>query len=353
MKTPLKQLVYRVARLVGLFALARAITKHDLRILAYHGFADGDELQFRPKLFISARTFKRRLSCLRRRGFLLISLDEAVVALRRGDLPQCAVVVTIDDGYASTETIAAPLLREFDCPATVYVTSYHAEKRTPVFDLVVGYLLWRSAGRLIELPNPGGVVQLDLTSKDMSEAALVRVLDLGRNARSETERADLCRRLGQACGVPYEEIVARGTFALMTPEAIARLAKSGVSIGLHTHRHRFPPRNLNECELELIENEERLSRWGAMPTRHFCYPSGVYSPDQWQLLERLGISSSTTCETGLVRVGDPPHGLKRFLDGEMVSDIEFDAEICGFAELVRRGAGLLRGARSGYSLVTR
>lgn len=353
MKTRLKQLVYSVARLVGLFALARTITRRELRILAYHGFAQGDELQFRPKLFISARTFKQRLSCLRRRGCLLISLDEAVVALRRGELPQGGVVVTIDDGYAATETIAAPLLREFDCPATVYVTSYHAEKRTPVFDLVVGYMLWRSAGKLVKLPHSGGETQFDLTSQAMRDAALLRVLDLGRSSQNESERTDLCRRLGQACGVSYEEIVSRGTFDLMTPEAIARLAKSGISIGLHTHRHRFPPGNLSECERELSDNQERLSTWGAQPTRHFCYPSGIYSPEQWQLLERFGILSSTTCETGSVRVGDPPHGLKRFLDGEMVSDIEFDAEICGFAELVRRGARLLKGIRGGSSLVTR
>jgi hypothetical protein len=31
--------------------------------------------------------------------------------------------------------------------------------------------------------------------------------------------------------------------------------------------------------------------------------------------------------------------LRRFLDSDIVSDIEFEAEICGFGELIRGGFG--------------
>jgi peptidoglycan/xylan/chitin deacetylase (PgdA/CDA1 family) len=337
----LKLLAYHVARVLGLFRLARRITRKRLRILAYHGFAEGDALQFRPKLFISPGTFRSRLSLLRRRGFRVLALDDAIAALRSGQPPENAVVITIDDGYAATATVAAPLLQEFGFPATVYVTTYHVVTQTPVFDLVVGYMLWRSDRQSAILSEEGALpgLYLDLSTPAAREDALRRVIAAGRAMASEVDRVALCRRLGEACAVSYDDIVRRGDFQLMTPEAIGTLGRYGISVGLHTHRHRFPPDDLTVCERELADNAEHLSRWCAGPSPHFCYPSGVYTPAQWPLLERLGIRSSTTCETGLVCAGDPPHGLRRFLDGEMVSSIEFDAEVCGFAELLRQWAG--------------
>lgn len=333
----LKLIAYEVARKFGLFSLARRFMRNRLRVLAYHGFSVGDALQFRPKLFISPATFRQRLELLRARGYRVISLDEAVSHLRQGRVPAEAVVITIDDGYAATTTIAAPLLREFGFPATVYVTTYHVETQTPVFDLVVGYMLWRTERRDIALVvhTPDNPIKLDLADSTLRQFSTRYVIDAGHAMSSEAERVELCRRLGVACAVPYEEVVEFGDFQLMTPDMIRGLSSDRISVGLHTHRHRFPSDDLSACEVELKDNVERLSRWCDPGTLHFCYPSGIYSQNQWPLLERFGVRSTTTCDIGLVKATDPPHGLQRFLDGEMVSEIEFDAELSGFAELLR------------------
>jgi peptidoglycan/xylan/chitin deacetylase (PgdA/CDA1 family) len=342
----LKLAVFATCRAIGLFALARRLTRDRLRILAYHGFADGDELRFQPKLFISGRTFAKRMELLRRRGFRIASLANAVQTLRQGRMDHDTVVITIDDGYASTASIAAPILARHGFPSTVYVTTYHVGKQTPVFDLVVGYMLWMTSRPQIELRWPeasADAIRLTLGSARERDHATDMLIRMGRAARDESGRVTLCRQLGEACGVDYDGIVTRGAFRLMNRAELVQASALGMSIGLHTHRHRFPPDEPEVCRSELAENTRALQNLGIKPILHFCYPSGEYAPHQWALLEAEGIESSTTCDTGLVCRGDALHGLKRFIDGEMVSEVEFDAEVCGFAELLRMALRVERG----------
>jgi len=50
----------------------------------------------------------------------------------------------------------------------------------------------------------------------------------------------------------------------------------------------------------------------------------------------LGIKSAVTCTSGVNDENTHPYKLKRFLDGENISQIEFEAEMCGFLEICRR-----------------
>lgn len=337
MPSPIKVLLYRAARRLGLFRLARSLTRDRLRILAYHGFGRGDVLGFQPKLFIAPETFAQRMELLGRRGFRVIGLDEAVTALREGHDVGDAVVITIDDGYASTLELATPILKRHGLPATVYVTTYHVLKQTPVFDLVVAYMVWKTTRPILQWGWPGepALQEMALLTGAEREAATDRLLDLGHRVGDESARIDLCRALGEALGVSYEAIVASGAFRLMSVDEVRHIADEGVSVELHTHRHRFPADDAQTCRRELAENEAELARITGRRARHFCYPSGRYDPRQWPWLEAAGVQSATTCDTGLVRPTDPVYGLKRFLDGEMVHEVEFDAEVCGFAELLR------------------
>ena len=73
---------------LGFFRIARRLTGARLRILCYHSFATGEESTFRPKLFIDAGTFRRRLAWLAANGYPVLPLDEAVEGLGRARCPR-------------------------------------------------------------------------------------------------------------------------------------------------------------------------------------------------------------------------------------------------------------------------
>src|SRR5439155_19317039 len=82
-------------------------------------------------------------------------------------------------------------------------------------------------------------------------------------------------------------------------------------------------------------NSEFVERMVSHALEHFCYQSGVYPPHQGEWLEALDVKSATTIEPGLNYIDTPRFILRRLMDGHPVSDIEFEAEMTGFMEIVR------------------
>ena len=100
--------------------IARGLTGHGVRILAYHGFCDGDEARFQPMLFMRAQTFRAHAAAARI-GSPCHFAGRGGAAARRPHIEPGLAVVTIDDGWHGIHEHAWPVLRELDLPATVYV----------------------------------------------------------------------------------------------------------------------------------------------------------------------------------------------------------------------------------------
>jgi peptidoglycan/xylan/chitin deacetylase (PgdA/CDA1 family) len=332
-----KLALLRLAKLSGGFRVARWLTANRLKILCYHGFEIGDEAGFRPKLFISKAAFEQRLASIRRLGFRVLPLAEAVDRLYRGTLPRNSIVITVDDGFHSFHRIALPLLEQYGFPATVYATTYYVQHAHPIFRLVVQYMFWRAQKRDIRFRNlrwmPDGDV--DLGNAREAERAMSSCIEFGEQHCNETERVAIVEELGALLGVPYAAIAASKSLSLMSPEELASLADRGVDVQLHTHRHAFSSVDRASAEREIEDNRKALRNWLPGEATHFCYPSGMWIPAQWDWLEALGVRSATTCDPGLNSDATPPHALRRFLDGENIHPLEFESALCGFSDLVR------------------
>ncbi|WP_448565135.1 hypothetical protein [Thalassotalea ganghwensis] len=61
---------------------------------------------------------------------------------------------------------------------------------------------------------------------------------------------------------------------------------------------------------------------------HFCYPSGEYYSTQLPWLRNTNISTATTVFPGMLTKETDLLQIPRFLDGEDVSQIEFEAALC-------------------------
>jgi peptidoglycan/xylan/chitin deacetylase (PgdA/CDA1 family) len=279
-------------------------------------------------MFMRAETFRRRLDIIRREGYPVLPLADAVRALNGEgpSLPPAAVVITIDDGWWSTYTDMLPQLAAHGMPATLYCDTAQLQGRLPIAHVMARYFEL--------LPKRTGAAGGD-------EAAIV---DARRGARdlkrSMAERLDAARTLATALGIDVQPYLQARAFDYMTPDELAAAAREGLDVQLHTHRHTLGDMSAAVIADEIGSNRRALSDiLGRAPAAftEFCYPSGVATPAAADTLARLGLGSSTTTRQGLAWPGMPMHLLPRLLDGENLSEIEFEAELSGFGDWLRAG----------------
>jgi peptidoglycan/xylan/chitin deacetylase (PgdA/CDA1 family) len=87
-------------------------------ILTYHAVEDGA-----PPLCVDPGLFAEHLDVLADAGAVVMTVSDVAEKLRRGDLPERAVALTFDDGFATVAEHAAPLLAERGMSATVFAVA--------------------------------------------------------------------------------------------------------------------------------------------------------------------------------------------------------------------------------------
>ena len=308
-----------------------------LLILAYHGVSLSDEHLFNGSQFISAELFRSRLMLLKKSGSRVLSLDEGLQRLYANDLPDKSVVITFDDGLADFYTGAFPLIKEFDVPVTLYLTTFYSYYQRPVFDLMCGYLLWKGRSNVLDLKRlMGRDLRVSLERLDARHALLAQIHEFVRKeAFSAEEKDGFAASLAKHLDVDYPELLGRRVMHNLTPAEVTKLAASGVAIQLHTHRHRTPlDRELFIKEIE--DNRKSIKDMTGLDPSHFCYPSGVYDLRFLPWLHESGVVSGTTCESGFAVASSNRLLLPRVLDHCNLSPIDFEGWLSGVSAALPR-----------------
>lgn len=318
----LKLAVLFAARALGLFALARALTGKGVRILCYHGAWLGDPAYPGDGMFIKRTTFRERLARLRQLGYQVVPLGHAVAGLRgQAALPAAPVVITIDDGWYSTYAEMLPALQAEGMHATLYCDTANLMRGKPIAHMMARYI-----HLLAGSPPLSGIAQ--------------QIFEQATNpARPYEERWQATLELAQRLNFDPHALISSRAFDYMTPDELRQAFAGGLlDIQLHTHNHTLGDLSLASVRGEVAANTDALVELLAVAPehfQHFCYPSGVKSASAEAALEQLGMASSTSVLKGLAYAGTPLQALPRFLDGDNVYRVEFEAELSGFLHLCR------------------
>ncbi len=312
--------------------------RNRLLILCYHGISVEDEHSAHPGYFLPATTFTRRIEILRQLDCNVLDLGEALFRLRRGSLPPRSVVLTFDDGWANFYTEALPVLRNYGFPATIYLTTYYCLFNRPVFRPALTYMLWKVRGQKLENSTVSWIPKhLDLRSAE-SRAQLVKYIETyaKEEALSGGQQDELAAQVADLVGFDYPALATKRLMNLMNQEEIAQIARCGISIQLHTHRHRTPL-DRTTFIAEISENRRQISNLvNKLDSNHFSYPNGVVHPEFVAWLRDCGVQSATTCQPAFSSSKTDMLLLPRLLDLEAISEDEFKSWMTGFAAFMPR-----------------
>lgn len=328
----------RQAKRAGMFQAIRDSQWRSKRllILAYHGISLFDEHKWSPELYMRTDALRGRFEMLRAGGYNVLPLREAISRLQSESLPPRSVALTFDDGMVDFKDGALPLLREFGYPATVYVTTYYAQKKAPIFKISCRYMLWAGQGMTIDgsdLTLSGAPIALD--TEDQRHSALLDIEErLATMSHGVEDELSTLRRLAGRVHVDFDRFLAERRLQVMSPSEISSLPSDLVEVQLHTHRHRVP---LKESSFQRELDDNRRALQACLPNATldgFCYPSGVTDPRFLPWLRQQGIRSGLTCEPGLASPNSDPLLLPRLVDTSVLTRLEFESWLAGAGALL-------------------
>ncbi len=335
-RNKVKRIVLHGSKALGLFRLSRHLTRKGLRILCYHHFDADDKTIWDSALTIDPDTFRSRIDFLAAEGYSILPLEDAVERLYANKLPPLPTVITIDDGWYNIKRHAHSVLKERSFPYTIYVSSHYSKRQIPLFNIAVKYLFWKTEERTIridelDLPFGGGVISDAKSTNEMMN----KIVEFGHTHLNYEERYVLTGKIAALLNVDFSSLDQTRVFHFLSAAEIGQLKNDGVDIQLHSYRHRWPLEKEAAIK-ELSDDREYLGPIVEKKLNHFCYPSGFYSPSQFEYLRDAGIESATTCKSGLNYPHTHRFALNRFLDSEAIHQIEFEAEMSGYLELMRK-----------------
>lgn len=287
---------------LGLSLAGKVFGKGKLSILVYHQvLAEADPM--RPDL-PTATTFERQMAILGR-YFEPLSLDQAVVALKRNNLPSNAVCVTFDDGYLNNLTIAAPILNKYQIPATVYVATAFSN----------GVNMWND--RVIHLFSNPERRALSLNGKKVILTDFAQRRNLAEEWLKKLKYLQVEERLSVINDLYLENSVSEQSPLMMSPEQIRRLSDKGINIGAHTINHPILKILTPEEQFqEIAGSKSQLQNWIGKPVKHFAYPNGMLGTDldenTVELVRQAGFESAVITNWGTSNHLTSPWLLKRF-----------------------------------------
>jgi hypothetical protein len=195
-------------------------------------------------------------------------------------------------------------------------------------------VLWRARTRV---PHPdvsplfGTPIRWNLSDAPGRAQAHREILaHVDRERLTLPERTAFAERLTDLLGDDYATIQAKRILTVMTRDEAAEVARDGIDVELHTHRHRTP----NDRALflrEIADNRERIEQIRPGTARHFCYPSGVYRPEFLPWLREAGVTTATTCDPGLASSRSEPLLLPRLVDTSFLSPLDVEGWMTGMS----------------------
>jgi peptidoglycan/xylan/chitin deacetylase (PgdA/CDA1 family) len=241
----------------------------------------------------STRDFEKQIAHLAR-NYKVISLDEIVERVKnRGSLRRC-VAITFDDGFRDNYENAYPILKKYNVPATIFLTTGYIEDGTAPWFIKLRYIFMRTKKTHFQLRVNDASISLPMRTRQEKFAASDRAMACLKDC-PDKERLPMLDRLCEELGVAdFEEL----NDLMLTWDQIKEMSENGISFGAHTVSHPVLSRiSLEMANKEIKASMETIQISINRPVTTFAYPFGKksnYNNDVFQVLNELGFKCAVT-----------------------------------------------------------
>lgn len=292
----LTSILYRLPFLTKFFLQGRGFVFMLHRVLPAE---KNNHYSWNKSLAITPEGLERCIHFFRKKGYDLVSMDEAYKRKNASKRQKRFIAFTMDDGYKDNLTYGLPVLQRLNVPCTIYISNCFPNNQA----IYWWYFLedYINSYKNIDLTSIGVEYRRDF-SKDEKKSVYDEVRELLRKSDYETQlrfATEICEvsnldSLNQELNLSWQEIQHLDQDPLIT-------------IGGHTHRHVSLSNQDATVAIEEVEaGTAELNRYLASPVKHFAYPYGSlddFSKRLFPILERSGYQTAVLNHPGSIFAG--------------------------------------------------
>ena len=280
----------------------RKSPSNDLLVLTYHRVSDKPELQ--DPLKVSLSTFQKQVLFLKK-NYNIISAEQLSDLLRNEDpYPDNACLITFDDGWQDNYTHAYPVLKKYDVPALIFLSTDYVGTHQPFWHEELKHLLEN-------MPLNADLEMLKGLSGKWPARAIEdveRILKAVRQRRkllindfiiylknSASDKVDqLINELR-----PLSNIRDPGNSSMLSWEQVEEMSRNNISFGSHTKGHAILTQiNNRQVVEELTGSKIIIEDKLLIPVYFLSYPNGYYNQEIIQIAKDVGYLACFTCLPG-------------------------------------------------------
>jgi peptidoglycan/xylan/chitin deacetylase (PgdA/CDA1 family) len=271
-------------------------------IFMLHHVRPRRDAEFQPNrhLEVAPEFLRGMLAHLRSEDIDLVTIEEVHQRLIERNFSRRFACFTLDDGYRDNRDFALPVMREFDAPFTVYVTSDFAEGSGRLWWIALEMAVARAI--TIEVEIGGIAVRLDASTPAAKQATFDRLHDWLRGLPGEhdvaREVAALCARHG------VDETAVCRDLCLSWEELKPFAGDPLVTIGAHSITHcNLAKQREAVASHEIATSRERIESQLQRPVLHLAYPYGdkvAAGAREFALARAAGFKTAVTTRPGMV-----------------------------------------------------
>lgn len=312
----------------GLGDIRGAASWHALVILAYHGIR-ADESPHRNWMLLPQSEFATQVAELRER-YDVLPLDDAVARLRAGALDRPTACITFDDGYENNLSLALPVLRAHQTPATIFLATRFIGATEVLWTTALDAAFDEARTGRVDLSQFGlGVWPYDSVEEARSTGISIktRLKDLDVELRDEVLESLRAQ-------IPDPSPAYLAAFRFLDWDQVRELELSGLAtFGAHTVNHEIVTRLPDESmRREIGDSIAKVAAECDRPSRGFAYPNGRatdFDARAEKTLESAGCEFALTTIAGFNSSASPRFALRRL-------SIAGDSDRAGFRRLISR-----------------
>ncbi len=293
--------------------------QNELSILMYHAVVR-EPLPVADWCFLEESVFRRQIAYVAR-SFQVVSLREAVAMLAAGGLQRPTLAITFDDGYQNNFEVALPVLAEYGCPATVFLTTRFLNSDELPWFCRLNLALTLTEKKTLEWEDSRFAIRTN-AQKSSAGVALHKALKKRHPYSIDPLVDDICRALEVDTRRKFHS---GSNYHMLRSSAVVAMLKSGlIEFGAHTHNHSILSRLApGERQAEILGSLQRVAAITGRSCELFAYPNGArgdYDLSSIELLQSAGVRAAVSTISGPNTGATPAMELRRYGVG---SDLNF------------------------------